>query len=222
MGFDDCATGSGKAHPSLSLGNGGSVDVHHALSLGNSSSGLWTRKEIHEGNPVGEISEGSSRAGTGKGLLYRHTEMLVAWKDGQPELRYSLKREFAKGMHNKEDQRPTHILYEHVPGQPLILNPIVFLLAIFLARGAFKSYSTIQQILAVKPPPDQEYWVLDWADRVMNLPVFPTMTAAGLTEKIQTAGAFTNQIRGLSIRAGMERPVTPHGIRRECLIQATR
>ncbi|KAL5902909.1 hypothetical protein ACKVWE_011457, partial [Pyricularia oryzae] len=54
---------------------------------------------------VGEISEGSSRAGTGKGLLYRHTEMLVAWKDGQPELRYSFKREFAKRMHNKEDQR---------------------------------------------------------------------------------------------------------------------
>ena len=31
--------------------------------------------------------------------------MIVAWKDGQPELRYSLKREFAKGMHDKEAQR---------------------------------------------------------------------------------------------------------------------
>jgi hypothetical protein len=31
--------------------------------------------------------------------------MLVAWKDGEPELRYSLKREFAKGMHDKEPQR---------------------------------------------------------------------------------------------------------------------
>lgn len=117
--------------------------------------------------------------------------------------------------------RPTHILYEHLPGQPLILSPIVFLLAIFLARGAFKSYSDIQQILDVKPPSDQGYWVLDWADHVKDLPVFPTMTAKGMTQKIQTAGAFANQIRGLSIRAGMERPVTPHGIRRECLIQAT-
>uniref|UniRef100_L7J0I7 Uncharacterized protein n=1 Tax=Pyricularia oryzae (strain P131) TaxID=1143193 RepID=L7J0I7_PYRO1 len=170
---------------------------------------------------VGEISESSSRAGTGNGLLYKHTEMLVAWKNGEPELRYSLKREFAKGMHDKEDQRPTHILYEHLPGQPLILSPIVFLLAIFLARGAFKSYSDIQQILDVKPPSDQGYWVLDWADHVKDLPVFPTMTAKGMTQKIQTAGAFANQIRGLSIRAGMERPVTPHGIRRECLIQAT-
>ena len=31
--------------------------------------------------------------------------MLVAWKDGEPELRYSLKREFAKGMRDKEPQR---------------------------------------------------------------------------------------------------------------------
>jgi hypothetical protein len=30
--------------------------------------------------------------------------MLVAWKDGEPELCYSLKREFAKGMHDKEPQ----------------------------------------------------------------------------------------------------------------------
>ncbi|EHA53229.1 hypothetical protein MGG_16935 [Pyricularia oryzae 70-15] len=134
---------------------------------------------------VGEISESSSRAGTGNGLLYKHTEMLVAWKNGEPKLRYSLKREFAKGMHDKEDQRD------------------------------------IQQILDVKPPSDQGYWVLDWADHVKDLPVFPTMTAKGMTQKIQTAGAFANQIRGLSIRAGMERPVTPYGIRRECLIQAT-
>lgn len=31
--------------------------------------------------------------------------MLVAWKDGEPELRWSLKREFAKGMYDKELQR---------------------------------------------------------------------------------------------------------------------
>ncbi|TLD04443.1 uncharacterized protein PgNI_12187 [Pyricularia grisea] len=30
---------------------------------------------------------------------------VVVWKNGKPKLRYSLKREFAKGMHDKEDQR---------------------------------------------------------------------------------------------------------------------
>ncbi|KAH8748681.1 hypothetical protein F5883DRAFT_398939, partial [Diaporthe sp. PMI_573] len=51
---------------------------------------------------LGEVSEASTRRGTGKGLRYKDTVMLVAWKDGEPELRYSLKREFAKGMHDKE------------------------------------------------------------------------------------------------------------------------
>jgi hypothetical protein len=35
--------------------------------------------------------------------------MLVAWKDGEPELRFSLKREFAKGMHDKEQQMSGYI-----------------------------------------------------------------------------------------------------------------
>ncbi len=30
--------------------------------------------------------------------------MMVAWKDGEPELRFGLKREFAKGMYGKEQQ----------------------------------------------------------------------------------------------------------------------
>ncbi|KAI0534969.1 hypothetical protein GGR58DRAFT_515723 [Xylaria digitata] len=171
---------------------------------------------------VGEISEGESRRGTGKGLRYKDKVMLVAWKDGEPELRWSLKREFAKGMHDKELQRPTHILYELLPGQPLIINPMLFMLAIFLAVGAFKKYSMVEQVLAVKPPTDQQYWELEWADHVLDLPVFPEMSPDGPTEKIQTASAFCTQIRDLSLRAGMEIPVTIHGGRREALIQATR
>ncbi|KAK0612550.1 hypothetical protein B0T17DRAFT_499912, partial [Bombardia bombarda] len=171
---------------------------------------------------VGEISEGESRRGTGKGLRYKDTVILVAWKDGEPELRWSLKREFAKGMHNKELQKPTHILYELLPGQPFIINPILFMLAIFLAVGAFKKYSIIEQVLAVKPPTDQQYWELEWADHVLDLPVFPEMSPDGPTEKIQTVSAFCTQIRDLSLRAGMEIPVIIYGGRREALIQATR
>ncbi|KAI2638877.1 hypothetical protein GGS26DRAFT_543103 [Hypomontagnella submonticulosa] len=148
---------------------------------------------------VGEISEGESRRGTGKGLRYKDTVMLVAWKDGEPELRWSLKREFAKGMYDKELQRPTHILYELLPGQPLIINPMLFMLAIFLAVGAFKKYSMVEQVLAVKPPADQQYWELEWADHILDLPVFPEMSPDGPTQKIQTASAFCTQIRDLSL-----------------------
>lgn len=95
------------------------------------------------------------------------------------------------------------------------------MLAIFLAAGAFKKYSTIQEILAIKPPTDQKYWVLDWADHILDQPVFPTVTANGPTQKIQKAGTFSTQVREVSVRAGMERYVTIHSSRREALIQAT-
>ncbi|KAH7025146.1 uncharacterized protein B0I36DRAFT_367030 [Microdochium trichocladiopsis] len=82
---------------------------------------------------------------------------------------------------------------------------------------------TIEQVLAVKPPTDQKYWVLEWADHVhaLDLPVFPEMSPDGPTQKIQSASAFCTQVRQLSLRAGMEQLVTVHGIRRESLIQAT-
>ncbi|RYO74330.1 hypothetical protein DL764_010855 [Monosporascus ibericus] len=128
---------------------------------------------------LGEISEGSTRKGTGKGLRYK------------------------------------------VSVTPLVANPMLFMLAIFLAAGAFKNYHTVEGVLAVKPPPDQRYWALEWADHVLDLPVFPEVSVNGPTEKIQTGTAFSSQLREVSLRAGMEIPVTVHGMRREALIQAT-
>lgn len=96
--------------------------------------------------------------------------------------------------------RPTHILYEFLPGQPLIVNPMLFMLAIFLAAGAFKKYHTVEQVLAVRSPVDQRYWVLEWADHVRDLPVFPEVSIDGPSEKIQTGTAFSTQLRGLSLR----------------------
>ncbi|KAK0723569.1 hypothetical protein B0T26DRAFT_642853 [Lasiosphaeria miniovina] len=169
---------------------------------------------------LGEISEGSTRRGTGKGLRYKETVMLVAWKDGEPELRFSLKREFAKAMHDKEQQRPTHLLYEHLPGQPLVVNPMLFLLAICLAAGAFKNYKTLKEVLDVRPPANQRYWVLEWSSHVLDLPVFPEVSVDGATNKIQTGNSFNTQLKALSIRAGIS-PVTVHSMRREALILAT-
>jgi hypothetical protein len=65
------------------------------------------------------------------------------------------------------------------------------MLAIFLAAGAFKKYSTLSEVLALKPPDDQRYWVLEWADHVRDLPVFPEVSPDGPTKKIQTAHSFS-------------------------------
>jgi hypothetical protein len=117
--------------------------------------------------------------------------------------------------------RPTHILYESLPGQLLVVQPLLFMIAIFLAFGAFKKYTNIQQILAIKPPQGESHWVLDWADSVLDQPIFPQMSADGPTDKIQSATSFHDQLRRLSERSGMENHVTIHSGRREALIIAT-
>ncbi|KAK0717568.1 hypothetical protein B0T26DRAFT_740895 [Lasiosphaeria miniovina] len=138
---------------------------------------------------LGEISDSSTRRSTEKGLRYKETVMLVAWKDGEPELRFSLKREFAKAMHDKEQQRSA------------------------------KSH-TLKEVLDVRPPANQRYWVLEWSSHVLDLPVFPEVSVDGATNKIQTGNSFNTQLKALSIRAGIS-PVTVHSMRREALILAT-
>lgn len=54
---------------------------------------------------------------------------------------------------------------------------------IFVAAGALKRYHSIEQILAIKPPADQRYWVFDWAEHVLDMPIFPGVTVDGPTEK---------------------------------------
>ncbi|KAK0721562.1 hypothetical protein B0T26DRAFT_739088 [Lasiosphaeria miniovina] len=123
---------------------------------------------------LGEVSEGSTRRGTSKGLRYR----------------------------------------------PLVVNPMLFLLAICLAAGAFKKYKTLKEVLDVRPPANQRYWVLEWSPHVLDLPVFPEASVDGPTNKIQTGNSFNTQLRYLAIRAGVS-PVTVHSMRREALILAT-
>ena len=99
---------------------------------------------------------------------------------------------------------------------------MVFMLAIFLAAGAFKHYRTLEEVLRLRPPDNQSYWVIEWADDICDLPVFPEVSADGATKKIQTASSFSRQVRELSLRAGMENGVTIHSGRREALIKALR
>ena len=99
---------------------------------------------------------------------------------------------------------------------------MVFMLAVVLACGALKRYKTLEQILAITPPDDGRYWVLDWEDRVLNWPIFPQVSVNGPTwQKIQSATSFGEQLRELSLREGMEIPVTVTSGRREAIITAT-
>jgi hypothetical protein len=59
----------------------------------------------------------------------------------------------------------------------------LFLLAIIISAGAFKDYSTIEDVLAARPPPGRKYRIINWADGMLDDPVFPEMSADRLTEK---------------------------------------
>ncbi|KAL1865789.1 hypothetical protein VTK73DRAFT_5060 [Phialemonium thermophilum] len=150
----------------------------------------------------------------------KDTALLVTWKDGQPELRYSLKREFAKGMHDKPAQRPTHILCKHMADQLLVIQPMVFTVSVVLATGTLKRYDTLEGILSVTPPDDGRQWELEWEDEVLDCPVFSEVSADGPRwEKIQTASSFNVQLTDASVRAGMQEPVKIHGGPREAIIK---
>ena len=78
----------------------------------------------------------------------------------------------------------THRLHESLPGQQLVLPPLVFVLQSFLARGALEHYHTIGKVLVVRPPTNQSDWVFEWSDDVLDKPAFPEMTSCGFSEKI--------------------------------------
>jgi hypothetical protein len=53
-------------------------------------------------------------------------------------------------------------LYKRLkPAPPLSANDLLFLLAIIISAGAFKDYSTVEDVLAARPPPDRKYRIID-------------------------------------------------------------
>ncbi|CZT06989.1 uncharacterized protein RAG0_12564 [Rhynchosporium agropyri] len=145
--------------------------------------------------------------------------MLVGWgRDGKPEIRIALTREFARGMHDSRN-RPQHPMNESTAGLPLVLNPVLFILGIALARGAFKHYKIADEIFELQPPQYDDHWILEQADHIKDVPVFQGATCHGPTGKIQKSSSFSKQLTNAAQRAGMEN-ITINDIRRETLVKA--
>jgi len=76
-------------------------------------------------------------------------------------------------------------MFETITGLPLLFNPILFILAIALASGAFKHYHTAEEVFAIEPPTYDDHWILEWADNMQDVPVFQAMSGGGPTGQIQ-------------------------------------
>ena len=82
--------------------------------------------------------------------------------------------------------RPKHALYESLnPTPALLVNGLLFLLAVVISAGAFKDHSTIEAVLDARPPPRRRVMIMEWADAVLDDPVFPEISADGATKKVK-------------------------------------
>ena len=99
-------------------------------------------------------------------------------------------------------------------------NPVLYILALALADDAFKDYNTLEEILELEPPLDQNIWHLEWKDCVLDLPVFRKMSLHGPTDTIQSSGSYDRQLSDWGHRAGFEVNISVHYARREALVKA--
>jgi len=98
-------------------------------------------------------------------------------------------------------------LYKRLkPAPPLSANGLLFLLAIIISAGAFRDYSSVEDVLAARPPPGKKYRIIDWADRMLNDPVFLEMSVDEPTEKTKNETAWGHQCsdwaKGLVLQEG--------------------
>ncbi|KIW56900.1 hypothetical protein, variant [Exophiala xenobiotica] len=173
---------------------------------------------VYTPSRVGEIFESNMRRGSGRGLLYKDIVFVVFKNEkGEAELAVRATRD-AKGFTNKPHKRPQHGMYEDM--QPLYANPVLPLLAIALADGAFQDYLTFEEIEAILPPADGSLHHLRIRKELHRVPFFRTMSPEGPTGKIQPAVSFSSGLVGLGHRAGYEENIRVHDFRREVLVKA--
>jgi hypothetical protein len=83
-----------------------------------------------------------------------------------------------------------YLLYKRLtPAPPLLINGLLFLLAIIILAGVFKDYSIIKDVLAARSPPRRKFRIIKWADGVLNDLVFSEMFVDRPTKKTKTETA---------------------------------
>ena len=92
---------------------------------------------------------------------------------------------------------------------PLFCQPMLFILAILVAKGASRDYKTIEELFDVVPPAG-EMCALQWDENVVRMPFFESTSTRGGPGKISKAGAFSNRFLDLGFRSGYPRPPTMH------------
>lgn len=107
--------------------------------------------------------------------------------------------------------RPQHALHEGREPRPLFWNPVLTHLAMFVGKGAFQDYETMEDLLDLEPL-EKEMSRLEWDPSVLDTPLYRRKDGG-----IESAGVFGRRCRALGLRAGYERPPVIHDFRAEGL-----
>ncbi|PGH00186.1 hypothetical protein AJ79_08291 [Helicocarpus griseus UAMH5409] len=163
----------------------------------------------------GEILESSARPDSGRGVYCKNINFGIFRNElGEAEIGLLFKVD-AKGMTRTPQKHPEHLLYEGFRARPLLLNPILPLLAMCLAWGLFRDYTTDNEILDIQAPLEGEVYLIEWS--TPNAPLYK-----GWNGEVQTASSFDSDRRALGKRAGYIDPPTVHDFRAEGLVQIDR
>lgn len=95
----------------------------------------------------------------------------------------------------------------------LCLNPLLPIIARLLASGAFRDYSSFDELTRIRPTTEEPV-SLHWKTELLDSPFFKSYSNE---EKIETASSFSHRHRDLGIRVGYVDPPTIHDFRREVL-----
>jgi hypothetical protein len=85
--------------------------------------------------------------------------------------------------------------------------------AMFIAKGAFCDFKTMEQLLALKLSNKQETFLPSWEPHMLDhLPIYQWKDG-----KVESASTFSTRFHSLARRAGYACPLTIHNFRAEVL-----
>ena len=99
----------------------------------------------------------------------------------------------------------------------ILAQPIVHWLANFLSVSALAGIRTLNELLQIRPPPGCKFRVLEFADHILDEPVFPTWSASGKTSCPRDPTAWGQDANNLAKRSGHTNGLGFHSARRTAL-----
>ncbi|CAM1508797.1 Fc.00g056450.m01.CDS01 [Cosmosporella sp. VM-42] len=153
---------------------------------------------------------------------YQDLQCILSWKDGQPEFRCKFTREFCKAT---DINQPEHPFAERMVGPdglppPLFAQPMLHWLANLISSHASADLCTVEQVLALQPPKNGNFRIIEWADDVKKVAVFPEWSSTGPKTKSKSPNSWVTQFSDLGKRTGFTSGLGLHAVRREALIKA--